>query len=389
MTTPGILPTAPALQPFRRASPSRYTSLRECALREAWSLCWRPPLLPKSPAARLGTTIHGLLESASKGELEDGRASILQLRWDALLQSTEYAMSQSWLEKSLLPLRLSVPDFEVRRLRGLASAAAIAEDVRDSRRRLSADRTTGNEVWVASGNGLVGGYIDCVVETATDLIIRDFKTGAILDADEPDSVKACYQDQLKLYAALYQSSFGRWPTRLELIPLRGAAIRLSFTPAECLALLNAASTFLEQLNEKIEQLKLATDPMVQPAYALAAPAPDTCRFCEYRPACLPYHERRGMATTENWPRDVIGELVELRPLGNGKLSLSVSDPSLGPPVNVRGIDPDHDRHPALPFLQSQQDVALYNLRASSNPHTFGETVSTVVYASPAVTAHPL
>lgn len=66
MVQPGVLPRTPSIHPLKRISPSRFISLRECALREVWTANRQPSLLPTSPVAKLGTAIHKLLELAGK-----------------------------------------------------------------------------------------------------------------------------------------------------------------------------------------------------------------------------------------------------------------------------------------------------------------------------------
>lgn len=113
MDAPGLLPSAPALRPLRRISPSHHSSIEECGLREAWGATWRPPLLPSAPSAYLGSVIHALLESAGKGELYNAIPAAIEQRWAELLGNAETAMARSWTARPLQPLRLSVPDFEV------------------------------------------------------------------------------------------------------------------------------------------------------------------------------------------------------------------------------------------------------------------------------------
>jgi len=65
--------TFPAIEikPVQRISPSRYFSFRQCALREILSASKQPALLPVSPAARIGSIVHKIIEMASFGKIND------------------------------------------------------------------------------------------------------------------------------------------------------------------------------------------------------------------------------------------------------------------------------------------------------------------------------
>jgi len=351
-------------------------------LREVWASCWRPPLLPRTPSAHVGSMIHALLEAAGKGEMEDGSLALVETRWADLLGRTEQTMSASWIEKPLQPLSLSVPDFEVRRIRAFERAVEIARTIQASRQRRTGERGVGNELPVSSPEGLVAGYVDCAVETRDGIVLRDYKTGAITEDNSSSAVKTIYQVQLRLYAALYYSSFGRWPTRLELVPLRGDPIAVSFSPDECLSLLRDATDLLKHANTRIEQVDQVADRLDALA-SLAAPRPSSCRYCLYRPACPAYREARaGPVTDESWPTDVLGQVIEIRMLGNGRLNLSIADPGLAAVARVRGIDPDPARHPALLTLEEGSRTAICNLRPSGAKEAFSELMSTVIYVNP-------
>jgi len=62
----------PPIKPLTRVSPSRYTAMKNCLLREVWTASGNEPLLPASPLAELGTVIHQLLEAAGRGRLDAG-----------------------------------------------------------------------------------------------------------------------------------------------------------------------------------------------------------------------------------------------------------------------------------------------------------------------------
>lgn len=99
------------LKQFRRVSPSRYTALRACLLREVWTASGNEPLLPPSPVAELGSVIHSLLEAAGRGQLDGGGNEKIDATWTALVLQAEEKMAKSSLRKHHVPLNKSIPDF--------------------------------------------------------------------------------------------------------------------------------------------------------------------------------------------------------------------------------------------------------------------------------------
>lgn len=216
------------LKPICRVSPSRYTAMRSCLLREVWTAAGNEPLLPPSPSAELGTLIHELLAAAGRGELEGGGKERIEQTWLALILLAEERMALSALRRHQVPLRRSISDYEVRRLRAFHRAAEIA--AASVRGRVGHPRKrsehTGFELWVQSRDGQIGGYIDRATMRRDGVVLSDYKSCALLNPsnrDAPPVVKQAYQDQLKLYAALYHIASGNWPVRLEVVPIQGAA----------------------------------------------------------------------------------------------------------------------------------------------------------------------
>lgn len=366
-------PVSLPLMPLKRISPSRFTAFKECSLREVWRAVRQPALLPTSPTARLGTAIHQLLAEAGSGRLGHGATPNIEQRWAELVQKVEQQLQETALEKSLLPLHRTVPDFEVRRLRACRKAAELA------RLTGSVAKTGGNvrapfEVWVATADGLVGGAIDHVQETTEGAVLRDYKSGQVLQAAETALLKEEYQTQLKLYAALFKASFDRWPVRLEIVPLQGPAHVVSFSPAECGGLLEEALQLLQQINAALlKKPDLGVE-------ALAAPSAQACRYCPYRPACPAYHQARPHIIGDSWPQDVWGQVTQIKPLGNGRISLSVMAAShQSTNVQIRSLTPDWARYPILRKLKEGDLIAIYNLRKSDAAAAFIETFTTALY----------
>ncbi len=371
---PGVLTSPPELHRVKMISPSRFAGFQECALREVWAANRTPPLLPTSPAARLGTVAHRLLEEAGRGRLHDGDPD---RRWNQLLSTAEQMASRSWLDRHLLPLRTAIPDFEVRKLQAVTRARQLASQAAamPPPEAASTQPAIGYEMPVETPNGKAGGKIDAIVAGDTGPVVKDYKSGAIFEprADNGHQLKEAYAIQLKLYAAIYSAMTGTWPSSLEIVPLAGAPQLVEFTTEECAQLLENAIRALDAVNDVISSQQSAAARRER----LAGPSPRTCRHCPYRPSCAPYANAVAHDPEADWPWDRHGLLLEMRALGNGRLMLALDTGTAT--VRIRGVDPTLHRHPALGTVVLGDAIGAYNLRPAGSPTSFAEGRFTVFY----------
>src|SRR5206468_9685543 len=127
-----------------------------------------------------------------------------------------------------------------------------------------------------------------------------------------------YQTQVMLYAALYAESTGVWPVEAEVIPVLGTRQEVAIEPERCRTLLSEARLALVLLNQTIGEL---SEHEAKLEHALAKPAAATCAQCSFRPGCRAYRQHRPSAG--QWPADVWGTLIEVKPLGNSTLMLAI------------------------------------------------------------------
>jgi len=332
-----------------------------------------------SPGRRASTSI-----SASRTNVRPKARRPQPTRRCPALPNTDGFQRDKRLERSLVPLRASVRDYEVRRIRAERKAAALVSEAAPqhgtrgiagawSRTNVS----TSFETWVVSHDGSVGGYIDRVRDTPAGPVLVDYKSGVITEkAGAETIVKERYQIQLKLYAALYAETFGQWPAGLEIVPIEGAARAIPFTPDECLALLNEANKTLGRVNEAIARAARVASRMHRDEL-LANPDPVTCSSCSYRPVCRAY-QRACTQGDDGWPVDVRGQVVSIQPLFNGRIGLIVAGDG-GATMRVRSLCRSDIRHPALSLLKTGDHIAAYNLDGRQGPHIFSETPLTILY----------
>lgn len=365
--------------PIARISPARFPLLRTCPLHAAWLCGGQPPLLPQHPAAILGHITHTLMEEAGKGRWQAPRRDLIEARWEELAREAERKMSESWLTRHLVPLRDAIADYEVRRLRAISAAHALACSHPEAA-VIAGDQSKGYgyELRVRSRDGLIAGTIDAVIPSAAGPVIRDYKSGIIREVGgEPgrQDLRGDYVLQLKLYAVLYAETFGCWPARLELVPVSGHPIEVPFDPRECWQLASEARATLQRVNEIITRAGNNLETVI----LLADPSPLACGACLYRPSCPAYWKATRDLPSGAWPTDVRGQLKTFKYLLNGRLLAEV-ETSTGGIARVRGIDPRPWRHPALERLYPGGGVCLFNLRREGAGLQFSEAMMTVIYA---------
>lgn len=276
-----------SLKPIVRITPSRYFSLQSCILREVLAFNGEiPNLLPISPVTRLGSVIHRLLELAAKGLIRD--ENDIKESWETEVAAVEKVMKTSWLESHLLPLSRSARNYQVKKQQCFFMIRNQADY-----KYISSGRGSGvvAEGWVETADKKIGGRIDAMRHTNEGIEIIDYKTGDIF---ETESIKPEYQQQLKLYAALFYSKHGIWPLRLTVVGLNQQEYDVPVNENDCLTILNNARTRLDEVNGLISTAKQASE--------LANPASDNCRYCIFRPACEAYWNNR--QDTPDWPRIV-------------------------------------------------------------------------------------
>lgn len=324
-----------------------------------------PQLLTWPGAAHLGSVIHSVLEEASaRSLLSEGEAEAI---FAAKLLDEERRLLDSPTGRMVLPLSRSVGDFEVRRRRTILEAVARSGRFRSRRKIAGTRRLLGTEIWLASRDGAVGGYVDEVAGRREGIVLRDFKSGAAARPGTPQYLSA--REQLDVYAALYEEVTNTWPVRTEVVPIGGMAIVEDVIPDRSRHALEAAKRAIVQVNSIVESQRSKDVDR-----ELACPSPAVCRQCDYRPVCRIYltDSRDG----ENWPTDFIGTLAQATLLRNGTLLLEIAERK--GIAHVRGIINDPARHSVLPVLAPGIAIGLFNLTGSIVARSFAASTTTSI-----------
>ena len=363
--------TWPALElrPMRAVSPSRFSGMQECPLREAWAADGAVGLVPRSPSAFVGTIVHKVVEAATLGLDQDPG----QL-FDDLASAADNRLLQDPIHRRWVPLSEHAPDYAEMRRRVIERAQGVTQKPQAG--AAGTRRRAGPEVRVSARGGKVRGSIDEVYLSGGRVVLRDLKTGNVRrSGTSTPEAKQEYATQLRMYAGMYaedsEISEGKWPDSLELVPLYGPPLVVPYERAECTTLLDQAVAALATVNEVIE-----VHENFEAEELLARPSPDTCRWCPYRPACSAYRTASA-AGDDSWPPDVWGIVVDKALKGNGTLSISLRR---GKGLyRVRDIPPTKVIHPAIEKLELGKSVALFGLTRARAVETFAAGAFTVIH----------
>lgn len=346
-----------ALEPLRSISPSQYHSLKSCELRGILTGNHRAPLMPISPAARVGQIIHKLLEMVALGQITDEKS--MQSAWEEALEEVEQQMKENPMERHLVPLEHSANGFETKKKLLFAMIKKL-EKSRGETRKIAKIPAIESEAWYESEDGKVRGKIDLVRYTDSGAEIIDYKTDP-KEYGSDESLRPEYQDQLKMYAAIFHSKKHEWPIRLVLVGINQKEYEVKFGENECARLLNDATSDLDKINQKIAA---GTTPE-----EFAKPSPESCRYCPFRPACAAYWKSR--RDTADWPSDVSGEVIENELLGNGLRRIVIASGETK--VAIRSLSPDR-----YGFLDRRvKKVVFCNLIPDKTENSYAESPLTV------------
>jgi CRISPR/Cas system-associated exonuclease Cas4 (RecB family) len=228
-------------------------------------------------------------------------------------------------------------------------------------------------MWLETEDKTIGGYVDAIISTSSGDHIIDYKTGNIIEKNgDKLCVSETHKIQLQLYAAIYYSAYGIWPISLKINGIDETLYEIDFDKENCVWLLNEARLRINEINSIIASAKNLSEINE----LLSSPSPENCRFCLYRPACKSYLEMSGANSPADWPRDIIGTIIEKKILGNGLMLIRVADNCVGSDViTVRGLHPF--RHPVLNFESTE--IAVFSMAYDGSPNNFKEGILTTIY----------
>lgn len=302
---------------------STFRAWSECPLKAVLIANKFAESLPRHPRAILGSIAHAVIERVQQNDstvpLTDNELAAF---WDEEVYKEEAAIrlsTHSELEAPLLPLSESCPKFERTRLSTLRLAKrVIADSLRQSPWRQPrqtvemghSSPVARTEQWVSARDATVGGIIDVLIWRDGDLVIRDYKTGEVMD--RAGDVKTTYVEQLHFYAALCNESIeiGRWPSTLEIVDSRGSIVPVELDKDQATSILDSAVVALHELRLRTAEA-LAGNLRLED---LARPQSAKCEHCGFRPECTAYRNQLcsvGKIEHESGSVDIAGKIVRI------------------------------------------------------------------------------
>jgi RecB family exonuclease len=345
------------LKPLKRISPSRYTAINRCPYRVVLANSYSYPILPYPPASHLGNVIHECIRLIVTGEIRT--STEFDAMWNRLLAKQEKSLEDMGFG-FFTPLSENVPGYTIKKLQ--VKFLLKSRDKTELQKDKNTDTNILTEKWLEAQDSLIGGYADIIITRNGYTKLSDFKSGKILL--EEGEIKEEYEDQLKLYAYLYNEVYGKYPDELSIINLEKKEYTVAFTPQECEVLASKSRDALSEIKSFIEMDELK---------ALAKPDLNNCRSCLYRPACNFYWELP-ISETDSIFRDVRGNVANVRQFRNGNLNatLNTDDKEL----TISHITSDH-----LPFLTGAvgKEVAFYNVKQGVKSESYQALKTTKIY----------
>jgi RecB family exonuclease len=319
-------------------SPSQLAFGDQCLLRAILGSDRSLPTLTAHPAAALGSVFHKLLELAVRGEIprsgtpgEDAQRAL-----DRLLDAQDALIGAAWpsdppkLRELFPPLtwrrkRRVVLDLAEKYLSGAVARVATGTGVGTRNAKDLPLNGSWAEVQIEAPALRLRGRADLVERRDGDVVIRDLKTGRVIDRD--GEVLPHIERQMRLYGAMAHVV---WPSsNVSLIVDHGVEREVGFADAH-------ETEVLAWLRTILARLPPDTDVSVE---AVATPS-DACEGCAHRHLCPAYRRTapecwRGESSIR-LPLDTWGQVVAFVKRDQGLVDLTIRD-AAGRMVKIFGL----------------------------------------------------
>lgn len=264
-------------QPILTISPSLYSRLASCQYRVVLDRRRRVPSgtsPPVSAASILGTAGHLALQRlVETGDLRVADlAGAAGAAWDDAIVEVAGSLDSA----------TKLPGYYLKAARFANTAVRLQHLVMDA-------SALEPEVELRSPDGFVVGRADLIAHGAFGTWIIDYKSGVEREAGTGKALIHEHKNQLRLYAYLWASSHGEWPTATYLLPFDGPEIEVAVDPPACEEIAKEARRLVGEYNDAF------------PEHPPAAPSPDTCRYCAHVGECLPFRS----ACDVTWAPDLM------------------------------------------------------------------------------------
>lgn len=363
------IPPPPEPRLLLSTTPTGAEALRTCWLRVAFEASpAHASQTFRGPSARLGTVCHRLLAAAGSGSFDglapDSLVASFDVMWCDEVRRQEEEARASPLEHHLAragrwPFYQLKRFYTSRAVQRLVAARAASESGSGTRGARAGPGAPQFERLYEGFGGRLRGRIDHVEYRGGQPFIVDYKSGTIFEDGESAvlAVRASYQRQLRLYAALHWDKTGLWPAGAELVSLRGERAAVAINPPEALALVEET---LNQLDRYNEMVRTGTLPP-------ASPAADVCRHCPFKAMCGPFWRAVGPSWNGGNDATVAGMTAGIQEFGDQgwSIDLDVTEGNREPGrFQLRGVTEARfgDRHE----IRTGQRLRIIHARRTSD-----------------------
>ncbi len=236
-----------------------------------------------SPASALGLVAHEVMKRF-------GQSNDFESIWDAAVFRAQSKLAKDW-EPSTVPSPENWPGWSLTKVRMRKlwernstplEPYAAHPGYAVSGRPLAA-RLPWRERWLRHPHLPLAGKPDLVERVQDNLWVVDLKTG--LRQGAPTSAQ---RRQLLFYCALVEATLGQLPSYAAVETTRNQRHSFAVETSEVQRVVGEGIGLLTSINTQ------AAEGLNE---SLAAPSPESCGWCAFRPACRPFFE----AYDETWP----------------------------------------------------------------------------------------
>ncbi len=346
--------TAPSVsQAITSLSPTRLEPLRVCPLQLAFIQDHDASGHQKPPTALLGTMVHeAFAQVILSGEIsgEDPLGAFEQA-WAHLVSES----AASGADPSEWPATRRAFKRALRRVPALAALISEYPDCAPEPEQL-----------LETADGTLRGFADLVIRSANGTVIVDHKTGAGSDDNE---LKAPYERQLVLYAAIEMENTGLVPARVAILSTVDNWTDVAISRSACEDALAEARALRNEYNQRV--------PGAQPPHT-----GEHCGTCDYSPRCDPFWEHLDpywLIDPRGQVRQAVKGTVTEDPTTAEMGILTIKVAPTRTTVTSEDVDGEviltgfvAEEHPGLAGAQQGDEIAVVGLRLSESSTT--ETV---------------
>ncbi len=287
--------------------------------------------LPPDPRAFIGTILHRVVEDSYRGRIcgNGTPAELIAGHLASLFRQKGEDLAGGELAH-YVPLgdTITYAEYLDRSTRARKRAVDCYREPSPQRGEAPAEGLAGVERLLVSKSLGVAGRADVVEETATEVVVRDLKTGSVRDRD---GIAPHVAFQLRVYALLAQEC--RPGKRVRIFVDHAVSEELPWGPTEELA-----------IRGELERIRAALPPGAAVDARQIASVGEACRWCDFRHVCPAFREE----APQLWstvglpyvpPQDVAGTLEDAPKARENGVSLRLCDLA-GRPVSIVGLSRD-------------------------------------------------